>query len=284
MSPIQATPMSTPAPLPAPSTPARRWALSDALVITKRNLITVPRVLEILVFATVQPVMFTVLFAYVFGGAITLPGGGSYREYLMAGIFGLTLAFTSTRTAVSLATDMQQGLLDRFRSLPMARSAVLAGRTTADLALTAITIAVTSACGLAVGSRIHNGNAAADFALLFLLGYALSWAGAAIGMSVRTPEAATQAVLTWLFPLTFISSAFVPTQSMPHWMQYVAAWNPISATADACRRLWGNPQPPLAHPTWLTSHPVILSAVWSIAILACTSALSVRKYRALLDR
>src|SRR5258708_22061979 len=119
--------------------PARlRWALSDALVITKRNLITVPRVLEILVFATVQPVMFTLLFAYVFGGAIPLPGGGSYRQYLMAGIFGLTLAFTSTRTAVSLATDMQQGLLDRFRSLPMSRSAGLAGRTTADLALTPI--------------------------------------------------------------------------------------------------------------------------------------------------
>jgi ABC-2 type transport system permease protein len=279
--------MSMPAAPPAPAVTARlRWVLSDALVITKRNLITVPRVLEILVFATIQPVMFTLLFAYVFGGAISLPGGGSYREYLMAGVFGLTLAFTSTRTAVSLATDMQQGLLDRFRSLPMSRSAVLAGRTTADLALTAVTIAVTSASGLAVGWRIHDGpgKAAAGFALLFLLGYALSWAGAAIGMSVRTPEAATQAVLTWLFPLAFISSAFVPTQGMPHWMQYIAAWNPISATAAACRQLWGNPQSPLAHPTWLTSHPALLSAAWSVIILACASALSIRKYRALLDR
>jgi ABC-2 type transport system permease protein len=269
-----------------PATARLRWALSDTLVITKRNLITVPRTLEILVFATIQPVMFVLLFAYVFGGAIPLPGGGSYREFLMAGIFGMTLAFGSTRTAVALATDMQQGLLDRFRSLPMSRSALLAGRTTADLALTAVTIAVTGACGLAVGWRIHHGpgKAVLGFALLLLLSYALSWAGAAIGMSVTTPEGATQAVLTWLFPLAFISNAFVPTQGMPHWMQYVAEWNPISATAAACRQLWGNPQLPLAHPTWLTSHPAVLSAAWSVIILACASALSVRRYRALAAR
>jgi ABC-2 type transport system permease protein len=258
-----------------------RWAASDSLIVTTRNLITVPRVLDILVFATVQPVMFVLLFAYVFGGAIPLPGGGSYREFLMAGIFGLTLAFSSTRTAVGLAADMRQGLIDRFRSLPMARSAVLAGRTCADLVLSAFTITITATSGIVIGWRIHRGIplAALAFALLLLLGYALSWAGAVIGMAVSSPEAATQAVLAWLFPLAFISNAFVPPQAMPIWMQYIAEWNPISVTIAACRQLWGNPQVPVIHHSWVTDHPVATSAMQSAIILLATVPAGIRTYR-----
>jgi ABC-2 type transport system permease protein len=261
-------------------------AITDAATIAERNLRTMPRVLEVIVFAAVQPVMFVLLFAYVFGGAIPLPGGGSYREFLMAGIFAMALSFSSTRTAVSVATDMRLGLVDRFRSLPMAKSAVLTGRTAADLVLSVFTILITGACGLLIGWRTHHGlgPTLGGFGLLLLFSYALSWVGALIGMSVRTPEAATQAVLTWLFPLAFISNAFVPPQGMPTWMQYIAEWNPISALVAACRQLWGNPAVPVIHHSWVTDHPVASSAAWSGVLLLICAPLAVRVYRAAVSR
>jgi ABC transporter DrrB family efflux protein len=257
-------------------------ALSDSLVLTKRNLITMPRMLEVVVFAVIQPIMFVLLFAYVFGGAIPLPGGGDYREFLIAGVMVQALAFAGTRTAVGVCTDMHKGMVDRFRSLPIARSAVLIARTASDAALNVLTIVITAAVGLAIGWRIHRGigYALAGFALLVLFAYALSWVGAAIGLSTKNPEAATQAMLTWVFPLAFISEAFVPPQGMPHWMQYVAQWNPISSVVASCRQLWGNPQPPPPHPDWVTAHPVVMALIWSLVILVAAATLAARQYRA----
>jgi ABC-2 type transport system permease protein len=264
----------------------RADALDNALVLIRRNVTTMPRTLDVIVFAAVQPIMFVLLFAYVFGGAIPLPGGGSYREFLLPGVFALALSFASTRTAVSVSTDMNTGLIDRFRSLPMSRSAVLVGRTTADLLLSAFTVLITAACGLLVGWRVHTGPAsvASGFLLLLLFSYALSWVGALIGISVATPEAATQAVLTWLFPLAFISNAFVPPQGMPTWMQYVAEWNPISMIVAACRDLWGNPEVPVIHHSWVTDHPAVMSLVWSLAILVVAATAAIARYRAVVAR
>jgi ABC transporter DrrB family efflux protein len=258
-----------------------RHALSDSAVLTKRNLITMPRMLDVVVFAAVQPVMFVLLFAYVFGGAIRLPGGGHYREFLIAGVLVQAVAFAGTRTAVGVCTDMHKGMVDRFRSLPIARSAVLIARTASDAVLNVFTIAVTAAVGLAIGWRIHRdfGLALAGFALLLLFAYALSWVGAAIGLSTKNQEAATQAMLTWVFPLAFISEAFVPPQGMPHWMQYIAEWNPITAIVNSCRQLWGNPQLPPPHRDWVTGHPVEMALIWSVAVLAIAVPLAARQYR-----
>ncbi len=257
------------------------WAVEDGIVLTWRNVITIPRVLELLVFAAVQPVMFVLLFAFVFGSAIALPGGGSHREFLLPGIFAMTLAFGSTRTALGLAEDMQKGLVDRFRSLPISRSAVLVGRTTADLLVTALTLGVTGVVGWLVGWGIHapGTDAALGFVVLLLFGYALSWVGAAIGLSVKTPEAATKAVLGWLFPLAFVSNAFVPPAGMPLWLQYIAEWNPVSAVVAACRQLWGNPQLTIVHHAWVTDYPVEASLLWSVVLLAVAMPLAVGRYR-----
>jgi len=222
--------------------PVRRgrlyWALADAFVLAKRNLVQIPRIPEELVFATIQPVMFVLLFRYVFGGAIAVPGG-SYVNYLMAGIFVQTVIFGATTTGIGLAQDLQKGLVDRFRSLPMARSAVLTGRTLSDLARNLFVVIVMLVVGLLVGFR-PAGNALgwlAAFALLLLTSFAFSWISATIGLSVRTVEAAQSAGFIWLFPLTFASSAFVPTQKMPDWLQVFSNHQPVTIIVNAVRAL-----------------------------------------------
>lgn len=258
--------------------------LHDSWVVAKRNLRRMTRIPEIVVFGLMQPVMFVLLFSFVMGGAIQIPGAGAsssiYTQYLMAGIFAQTVTFAVAGASAGIAEDMTKGLVDRFRSLPMTRSAVLVGRTLADLVQTAFTLLVLALVALAVGWRIHNGflKMLGAFALLLLLGYAFSWIGALIGLSVRSPEAATSAGLIWLFPLTFISNAFVPISSMPHWLRPVAYWNPFSATVQACRDLFGNQIGPV-DPSWPMQHAVIVSIGWSLLILAVFSWLSVRKYR-----
>lgn len=186
--------------------------------------------------------------------------------------------------SAGIAEDMTKGLVDRFRSLPMTRSAVLVGRTLADLCQTAFTLLVLAMVALAVGWRIHHGfpQALAAFALLLLLGYAFSWIGALIGLSVRSPEAATSAGLIWLFPLTFISNAFVPVSSMPGWLQPIAYWNPFSATVQACRNLFGNQIGPVAE-AWPMQHAVGVSIGSSLVVMAVFSWLSVRKYRSAVE-
>ncbi|MFC9330888.1 ABC transporter permease [Kitasatospora sp. NPDC057015] len=258
--------------------------LHDSWVVAKRNLRRMTRIPEIVVFGLMQPVMFVLLFSFVMGGAIQIPGteasSDTYTQFLMAGIFAQTVTFAVAGASAGIAEDMTKGLVDRFRSLPMARSAVLVGRTLADLVQTAFTLLVLALVAVGVGWRIHEGfpKALAAFGLLLLLGYAFSWIGALIGLSVRSPEAATSAGLIWLFPLTFISNAFVPISSMPGWLQPIAYWNPFSATVQACRDLFGNQVGPVDS-AWPMQHAVPVSIVWSLIIMAVFSWLSVRKYR-----
>jgi ABC transporter DrrB family efflux protein len=262
-------------------------ALHDAWVVTLRNLRRMTRIPEMVVFSSIQPIMFVLLFAFVFGGAIPVPGHEgdklAYRELLLPGIFVQTLAFTAATTSVGLADDMHKGLIDRFRSLPIARSAVLAGRTTADWLQNIFVLIIMALCGLVVHWRIHGGfpKAVAAFLVLMIFAYAMSWIGALIGLSVRTPEAANTLGFIWIFPLTFLSNAFVPSQTMPGWLQPVANWNPVSATVYSLRDLFGNPTGfssdakipwPMVHATWV-------SLAWSALILAVFVPLSVRKYR-----
>ncbi len=254
-------------------------AVTDGWVVTRRNLLKIKRIPNLLIFSTIQPIMFVLLFAYVFGGAIPIPGV-NYREYLMAGIFTQTVAFGASITAIGLAEDLQRGIIDRFRSLPMSRAAVLIGRTTSDLLNNVLVVAVMSICGLLVGWRIHTDvlHAIAGFALLFAFGYAMSWISATIGLSVSSVEVAQSAGFIWLFPLTFLSNAFVPTKSLTPWLQKVADWNPISSIVLTLRDLWGNTG--LARGSGFPAeHPQLLSTLWILGILAVFLPLSIAKYR-----
>jgi ABC transporter DrrB family efflux protein len=255
--------------------------MQDGWVVTKRNLIKIKRIPDLLIFSTVQPIMFVLLFAYVFGGAIPIQGV-NYREYLMAGIFTQTVAFGSTLTAIGLADDLQKGIVDRFRSLPMSRSAVLVGRTTSDLLNNLLVVVVMAICGLVVGWRIHTGpvKAIAGFALLFLFGYAMSWISATIGLSVRSVEVAQSAGFIWVFPLTFLSNAFVSTSTMAKPLQPVAEWNPISSIVLAMRDLWGNAPTGIGRGTGFPAHhPLLLSVLWSAAILVVFMPFAISRYR-----
>jgi len=260
---------------PAPSSSA----LSDTLVVTWRNLKRIPRIPELAAFAILQSVMFVLLFAFVFGGAIAVDGG-SYREYLMPGIFAQTLAFASATTTVGVTDDMQKGLVDRFRSLPMVRSAFLTGRTFADVAYNAGILIVLMVSGLAVGWRVRDGviSFLAGFGLALLFAYAMSWLGVFVGQLVPTVEVAQQVAFTTVFPITFISNAFVPLESLPGWLQPFAEWNPVSTLTHSLRDLFGNPvgQPGDGFPA---EHPVLLTVLWAIAFTLVFAPLAVRRYR-----
>jgi ABC-2 type transport system permease protein len=258
-------------------------SIRDSLVVAKRNLIRMSRIPEMVIFGLIQPIMFVVLFSYVFGGSMNIGGTTDpsvYREFLMAGIFAQTVTFATAGAGAGIADDMHKGLIDRFRSLPMARGAVLTGRTLADLVQTALTLFVLAMVGLLVGWRTHTniGEVLGAFGLLLLLGYAFTWVGALIGLSVRTPEAATSGGLIWLFPVTFVSSAFVDSGQMTPWLRHVADWNPFSATVQACRELFGNPGVATSD-AWPMQHPVWASLIWSVLIIVIFRTLSVRKYR-----
>jgi ABC-2 type transport system permease protein len=266
------------------SRPIYGWTLHDGWVVAKRDLLKLPRVPELLFFSIFQPIVFVLLFAYVFGGAIPVPGGGSYREYLMAGIFVQTIAFNSASTTVGMAEDLKHGVIDRFRSLPMATSAVLLGRTTSDIVRGLLTLAVLMLTGLVVGWRIHDGviKAVAAVLLLIAFGFAMSWIGAWIGLYMPSPEVANTAGIVWLFPVTFLSNAFVPLAGMPQWVQFIAEWNPISSVVLACRELFGNPT---GVPTdaWAQQNPLAYSVIAIAVILVIFIPLSVRKYRSGVD-
>ena len=248
------------------------WALADGLILAKRNLVQIPRIPELLVFATIQPVMFVLLFRYVFGGAIDVGGGTSYVNFLMAGIFVQTVAFGSVSTGVGLAEDLQRGLVDRFRSLPMSRSAVLTGRTVADLVRNAFTVAVMLLVGLLVGFRPEAGVAGwtAAIGLLLLLSFAFSWVGATIGLLVRSVEAAQSGGFIWLFPLTFASSAFVPTEGMVGPLRAFANNQPITQIVDAVRGFLLDQ--PAGSAGWL-------AFAWCLGILVVFVPLSIYLYR-----
>jgi len=255
--------------------------LTDVWVLTKRSIARIRREPETLSDVTIQPVLFVLMFAYVFGGAIGgLGGGANYHSYLISGMLGMTLAQTAPGTAVAIVSDMETGLIDRFRSLPMSRAAVLTARTIADLFTQVIGGVVIALVGLAIGWRIHNGagDATEAFALALLFGYAFTWVGVCLGMVLRSPEAAQQTGFIIFLPLTFISSAFVPTQSMPGWLQPVAEWNPMSSLAAACRSLFGNPNPAALVHAWPAQHPELAVVCWSLGLLVIFAPLAVRLY------
>ena len=266
---------------PAPQRFPLSWAIRDAIVLTRRSLTRIAREPESLMDVTVMPLVFVLLFSYVFGSAIHMPGGGNYHEYLIGGMLGMGLAGTAPGTAVGLVSDMSTGLIDRFKSLPMSRSAVLAGRTIADLLTQVIGLVVVCVTGIAIGWRVHTGPAdvAAALALSLLMGYAFTWMGACLGMVLRSTEAAQATGFVLFLPMTFVSNAFVPTQGMPAWLRAVANWNPLSALAAACRHLFGNPNPAAAVHVWPMQHPELAVLLWSAAIIAVFAPLSVRLYR-----
>jgi ABC transporter DrrB family efflux protein len=243
----------------------------DAVVIARRNLIGIARTPQLLVFATIQPILFVLLFRYVFGGAIDVPGV-SYVDYLIPGIIVQTVVFGATSTAVGLSEDMSKGIIDRFRSLPMSRAAVLGGRTIADLVRNVFVVLLMIAVGTAVGFRFHNGflPAVAAVFVALLLGYCLSWVFAFIGLTVADPESAQLAGFLPIFPLVFASSVFTSTESMPGWLQAFAKVQPITRAADTVRALTqGGP----------VAANLIWTLLWSIAILAVFAPLAVRRYR-----
>ena len=247
------------------------WAVADGLVLAKRNLVQIPRVPELLVFATIQPVMFVLLFRYVFGGAIDV-GGTSYVDFLMAGIFVQTVAFGAMTTGIGLAEDLQKGLVDRFRSLPMSRSAVLTGRTIADLARNAFVVVVMLVVGLLVGFRPEAGPLgwAAAIGLLLLFSFAFSWIAATLALLVRSVEAVQQASFIWLFPLTFASTAFVQTDGMPGWLRAFADHQPLTQIIDTVRGFLLDQ--PVGSAGWQ-------ALAWCVGILLVFVPLSVSLYR-----
>lgn len=252
----------------------------DALTIVRRNLIKLKRVPDLIVFATLSPIMFVLLFVYVFGSAITTPGT-SYAEFLLPGIFAQTVIFGASITGSSLAEDLQKGLIDRFRSLPMARSAVLVGRTVSDVALNVVTATVMSITGLVVGWRIRSSflDAVVGYLLLLLFAFALSWVMATVGMLVRTPEVFNNASFIVIFPLTFIANTFVPTDGFPKVLKAIANWNPVSAITQAARERFGNVPPGQQVPdAWPLQHPTLYTLIWVAGLLVVFVPLSVRMY------
>ncbi|RLV55904.1 ABC transporter permease [Aeromicrobium phragmitis] len=255
---------------------------TDGWVVAKRNLIKIKRVPEIMVFVLMSPIMFVLLFAYVFGGAIDAGPGLDYKEFLIGGIFAQTVVFGATYSGAALAEDMQKGLIDRFRSLPMARSAVLVGRTTSDVVYNVVSLIVMALTGLLVGWRARGSilETIAAFGLLLLFAYAISWVMAYIGLLVPSVDVINNASFMVIMPLTFVSNAFVPLESFPSGLQTVVEWNPVSAITQAVREMFGNVPEGMAVPdVWSMQNPALYSLLWVGIILVVFVPLSVRQYQ-----
>ena len=256
-------------------------ALVDSHVIAKRNVIKIKRVPEVLVFVLISPIMFVLLFAYVFGGSIAIPGG-SYREFLIGGIFAQTVIFGATFTGAGLADEMQKGIMSRFRALPMSRAAVLVGRTASDVVYNVLSLLIMALTGLLVGWRIHTSflEAAFGFALLLAFAYAFSWVMAYIGLLVPSVEVINNASFMVIFPLTFIANTFVPADNLPTVLRAFAEWNPVSAVTQAARDLFGNIPAGTPAPTvWPLRHAVLYTIIWIVGIIAVFAPLSVNRFR-----
>lgn len=256
-------------------------AFRDAVTIARRNTIRIRRVPDVMAFVVVQPIMFVLLFAYVFGGSIDIPGG-SYREFLIAGIFAQTVVFGATFTGSGLAEDMQKGLINRFRSLPMARSAVVAGRTVSDVVYNALSIVVMSIAGFAVGWRIRGSilDAVVAYALLLFFAYAFSWVMACVGLLVPTPEVVNNATFVILFPLTFIANTFVPSDNLPGVLKTIAEWNPVSTLTHAVRVRFGNLPAETPDPTaWPLQNAMLYSLIWAVVLIVVFAPIATRLYQ-----
>jgi ABC-2 type transport system permease protein len=260
------------------TSPAAVW-FEDGWTVTKRNLIKIKRSPDMLVFAVLQPIMFVLLFSQVYGGAIQVQGT-DYTQFLMAGIFAQTVVFGATFSGSAMAQDLKEGLIDRFRTLPMSASAVLVGRTNSDLVLNGISMAIMMLTGLAVGWRVNSSplEFLAGIALLLLFSYAFSWVMALLGMSVKTPEVINNASFMILFPLTFISNAFVPSDTLPLVLRVFAEWNPVSSLVQAARELFGNVGSAPVPDIWTMQHPIVTVLIGIAVMLVVFVPWSVNKY------
>jgi ABC transporter DrrB family efflux protein len=249
-------------------------------IMVKRNMIHTKRMPEMLSDVTAQPIMFVLLFAFVFGASITNTGGASYREFLLPGIQAQTIVFSAFVVASGITSDLEKGIIDRFRALPIARSSVLIGRSVASLLHSSIGIVVMALTGLAIGWRIRGSIAEAilAFALMLVFGFGIIWLGILVGSLMRTVEAVDGVMFTVLFPITFLANTFAPTQPMPHWLRVIAEWNPVSSLAQATRELWRNgPAAPQSAQLPL-HHPVLATIVWSLLLTAVFAPVALRAY------
>lgn len=259
---------------------AMRRGVRESLLLAERSLRHIPRVPEKLADATIMPIVFIFTFAYVFGSAITVPGGGSYHEYLIGGMFAQAAFQPLQSLAVGVAEDIRSGIVDRLRALPIGRAAFLTGRNLADLLERMLGSVVFIVLGLIVGWRVHTGvwDFLAAFALIQALAFSLSWVGTWVGLVVRSGESAQQLMFIVIFPLMFVSGIFVPIGGMPDALRTIAEWNPLTAAATACRQLFGNPVGDVPD-VWPLLHPVLTTLLWCIAIMVVFAPLAIRRYR-----
>ena len=283
--PVQPTPVQPSAVRPSalqaiPQRSALRQLIGDSAVIARRNFSHIRQIPEKLIDVTVQPLMFVLLFAFVFGGVIAVPGGG-YRKYLIGGILVQTIVFGIIGPATSIATDLGEGILDRFRSLPMLRPAFLLGHLAAELAASMLAILVMVISGLIVGWRIQSDlpHAIGGFAILLLLAVTMLWVGTLIGVLARSPDVVTGIAFLLVFPLTFVAATFVPVAGLPAGLRQFAEYNPISCWAAAVRTQFGNPTATPAHAAWPLLHPQLSSVLWCVALIALVAPLTLRAYR-----
>ena len=250
-------------------------------MLTWRNLVHVRREPAQLSDVTIQPVLFTLLFVFVFGSAMVLPGGGAYKQFAIAGLLVMNLTTSTVGTAIGLSTDMSTGVIDRLRTLPMAQTAILVGRSLSDLLAAMLCGGIVLLTGLAIGWRADASalSVLAGLGVALLFSYALTWLNACLGLVVGSPESAQGIVFIVIFPLAFVSNVFAPTQGMPSWLATVANWSPVSAVASACRELFGNPNPSAAVQVWPMQHPVEAALAWSLIILAACVPLAGHLYR-----
>jgi len=259
----------------------RRTSLAyQSWIMVKRNMIHTKRMPEMLSDVTAQPIMFVLLFAFVFGASITNTGGTSYREFLLPGILAQTIVFSAFVVAAGITADVEKGIIDRFRSLPIHRSSVLIGRSVASLVHSSIGVVVMAITGLAIGWRIRGSvaDAVLAFALLLVFGFGIIWFGILVGSLLRSVEAVNGVMFTVLFPVTFLANTFVPTEPMPPWLRVIAEWNPVSSLAQAMRELWGNGPPAAPDAQLPLHHPVLATVLWSLAITAVVAPFALRAY------
>jgi len=254
--------------------------VESSMLVVRRSLIHTKRMPEMLMDVTIQPVMFVLLFAFVFGGSIAV-AGSSYREFLIPGIMAQTIAFSSFIVAIGLTSDLAKGIVDRLKSLPIHRASLLVGRSIAALIHSSIGIAVMALTGLAIGWRIRGGvgEAALAFGLLLLFGFAMIWAGILVGSAMRSVEAVQGFMFTAIFPLTFLANTFAPTENMPPALRTVAEWNPISSLVQAMRELWGNVPPAPADAAFPLQHPIMMTVLWCVLMTAVFAPLALRAFQ-----
>lgn len=253
----------------------------DVIVMTRRNLVHISREPMQLSDVTVQPVLFTVLFVYIFGSGMAVPGGGSYTQYALAGLLTMNLVTSSMGTGVGLATDLATGMVERFRTLPMWRASVLVGRTISDLLSAAVCALIVALTGLVVGWRPSHDilSILGGFGVALLFSYALTWPTACLGLLAKEPESAMSIGFVVIFPLAFVSNALVPTLHMPSWLRLIANWNPVSAVTSSVRDLFGNPNPVVPHSGWPVEHPLAAALVWSFALIAVCAPVAAQLFR-----